>query len=217
MKLISINAGREQTQINKGRAEITGIYKYPLQGPVQVTKLGLAEDFIGSPKHHGGPDQALYVYGELDYQWWASETKQEMQPGMFGENLTISDLECGGFNIGDYLHIGDVSFQVTAPRIPCGTFATRMGDSQWVKKFSAADRPGFYIRVLREGTIKAGDDVRVEKYDGETLPLVQVYRDHYDKEGRTEEVLRKHLNSPLAIRMRTKYEVELEALLHPEN
>lgn len=217
MKLISINAGREQTQINKGRAEITGIYKYPLQEPVQVTKLGLADDFIGSPKHHGGLDQALYVYGELDYQWWASETKQEMHPGMFGENLTISDLECGGFNIGDYLHIGDVSFQVTAPRIPCSTFATRMGDPQWVKKFSAADRPGFYVRVIREGTIKAGDDVRMEKYAGETLSLVQVYRDHYDKEGRTEEVLRKHLNSPLAVRMRTKYEGELEALLHPEN
>lgn len=215
MKLISINAGREQAQINKGRAEITGIYKYPLQGPVPVTKLGLAEDFIGSPKHHGGPDQALYVYGELDYQWWAGEIGEEMHPGMFGENLTISGLECGGFNIGDYLYIGDASFQVTAPRIPCGTFATRMGDSQWVKKFSAADRPGFYVRVLQEGTIKAGDDVRVEKYDGETLSLIQVYRDHYNKEGRDEAVLRQHLNSPLASRMRIKYEGELEALLHP--
>jgi MOSC domain-containing protein YiiM len=217
MKLISINAGKEHTQINKGRTEITGIYKTALQGPVQITSLGIVEDFIGSPKHHGGPDQALYVYGEADYQWWANETGREIHPGLFGENLTISELKCGEINIGDILHIGDVSFQVTAPRIPCGTFATRMGDSQWVKKFSAAERPGFYVRILREGTINAGDDVRIEKYTGETISLAQVYRDHYDKEGRNETVLRKHLTAPLAIRMRTKYEAELEALLHPEN
>ncbi|MBI3167771.1 MAG: MOSC domain-containing protein, partial [Chloroflexi bacterium] len=119
--------------------------------------------------------------------------------------------------IGDYLYIGDVSLQVTAPRIPCSTFATKIGDPQWVKKFSAADRPGFYVRVLREGTVKAGDDVRVEKYMGETISLVQVYRDHYDRKGRDEAVLRKHLNSPLSIRMRVKYEGELEALLNPQN
>jgi len=215
MKLLSINAGKEQTLVNKGRTEITGIYKDPLDGAVQITKLGIAEDFIGSPKHHGGPDQALYVYGEADYQWWEKEFGRQMRPGMFGENLTISGLECSSFNIGDFLHIGDVTLQVTAPRIPCGTFAAKMEDPQWVKKFSAADRPGFYVRVLQEGTLKAGDDVRVEKYNGETLLLIQVYRDHYNKEGRDEAVLRQHLNSPLAIRMRTKYEGELEALLHP--
>lgn len=217
MKLISINAGKEQSQINKGRVEITGIYKTALQGPVQITNLGIAEDFIGSPKHHGGPDQALYVYGEVDYRWWEGETGKEMHPGMFGENLTISELECSNVNIGDYLYIGDVTLQVTAPRIPCSTFATKMGDPQWVKKFGAADRPGFYVRVLKEGVLTAGQDVRVEKYTGETLSLIQVYRGHYSKEGRTEEVLRRHILSPLARRMREKYEGELEVLRNPQN
>lgn len=217
MKLISINAGKEQTQVNKGHEEITGIYKYPVQGSVQITPLGIAEDFIGSPKHHGGPDQALYVYGEADYQWWEKEIGREMHPGLFGENLTISELECGIFNIGDYLHIGKVTLQVTGPRIPCGTFATKMADPQWVKKFGAADRPGFYVRVLKEGTLTAGQEVCVEKYEGDTLSLIQVYRDHYNKEGRNEAVLRQHLNAPLVARMRKKYESELEALLNPEN
>lgn len=212
MKLISINAGKERTQINKGREEITGIYKMPMTRSVQVTALGIAEDFIGSPQHHGGLDQALYVYGGSDYQWWEKETGREMSPGMFGENLTISELECGILNIGDYLHIGDVTLQVTGPRIPCSTFATKMEDPQWVKKFSAADRPGFYVRILKEGALTAGQDVRVEKYEGETLSLVEVYHHHYKKEGRTEAVLRQHLNSPLAARMRKKYEGELEAL-----
>lgn len=217
MKLISINAGDERTQINKGREEITGIYKMPVTGSVQVAALGIAEDFIGSPQDHGGLDQALYVYGGADYQWWEKEIGREMPPGMFGENLTISELECGIFNIGDYLHIGDVTLQVTGPRIPCSTFATKMQDPQWVKKFSAADRPGFYVRILREGTLTASQDVDIEKYKGETLPLIEVYRHHYNKEGRTEAVLRQHLNSPLAARMRKKYEGELQALLNPEN
>lgn len=213
MKLISVNAGKEQTQVNKGRIEITGIYKIALQGSVQITSLGIADDFIGSPKHHGGPDQALYVYGEADYQWWANETGKEMHPGMFGENLTISELTCADFNIGDFLYIGDVTLQVTSPRIPCSTFATRMGDPQWVKKFRAAEKPGLYVRVIREGVITAGDDVRIEKYAAETLSLIQMYRDYYEKE-RSEATLRRHLNAPIDIRSRTGLEKELQELLN---
>lgn len=211
MRLISINSGKERTQLNKGWTETTGIYKTPLQGAVSITPFGIAGDFIGSPKHHGGPDQALYIYGEADYTWWAKETGRNMSPGLFGENLTISELTCSDFNIGDFLHIGEVSLQVTAPRIPCGTFASRMADPQWVKKFSAAERPGFYVRVLREGTLSAGQEVRVERFTGERLPLVQVYRAHYEK-PRGEETLRKHLAVPLSIRMREKYVEELQAL-----
>lgn len=212
MRLISINSGRKQTLQNKGRTEITGIYKAPMQGPVEIKRLGIAGDFIGSPKHHGGPDQALYIYGEADYQWWTKETGREMLPGIFGENFTISGLECANLNIGDYLHIGGVTLQVTAPRIPCGTFASHMGDPQWVKKFTAAERPGFYVRILQEGTLTAGQAVQVEKYAGETLSLLEVYRAHYHKEGRVANLLERHLKSPLAIRMREKYEMELAAL-----
>jgi len=211
MKLISINAGKKQEQKNKGRMEITGIYKVPLQESVQITTLGIAEDYIGSPEHHGGSDQALYVYCEADYQWWAEQTGKEMSPGLFGENLTISGLESSSLNVGDFLYIGDVTLQVTAPRIPCGTFAAKMEDPQWVKKFTAAERPGFYVRVLREGALTAGADIRLEKYTGETLSMVDVYRAHYDRAGRNAEVLRSHLASPLSIRMREKYEGELKA------
>ena len=208
MKLISINIGKRQVQQNKGRDEITGIYKYPVQGPMHITKLGFTEDFIGSPKHHGGPDQAVYVYGEGDYRWWESELGTSLEAGTFGENLTISDLEIDKFNIGDSLHIGEVTLQVTAPRIPCGTFASRMGDGQWVKRFRAAERPGFYCRVLREGEIKAGDEVTVQTYEGETLSLIQMYRDYYDK-SKSEETIRKHLAAPIAIRARVDLEKEL--------
>lgn len=210
MKILSINAGRERTLQSHDKTEVTGIFKFPVQGAVEVTQLGIAEDFIGSPKHHGGPDQALYIYGEADYHWWQGQTSIPLEPGAFGENLTISDLACDQFNVGDVLHIGDVILQVTAPRIPCGTFARRMEDPQWVKKFRHADRPGFYVRVLQEGTITAGDEVRVEKYTGETVSLIEIYRDHYEKSG--EAMLRRQLQAPISIRLRTKLESDLQKL-----
>ena len=211
MRLISINIGEKRTQTTNDKDEITGIYKRPVQGPVQISKLGIAEDFIGSPKHHGGPDQALYIYGEADYRWWENELGTSLEAGTFGENLTISDLESDKFNIGDILHVGDVTLQVTAPRIPCGTFASRMGVEQWVKKFRAAERPGFYCRVLREGILSAGEAVSVERYTGEILSLIQMYRDYYDK-NKSEETILLHLNAPIADRARVKLEKELSEL-----
>ncbi len=211
MKLISINIGKKQIQQNKGREEITGIYKRAVTGSVQINKLGIADDFIGSPKHHGGPDQALYIYGEGDYQWWESELGRSLEPGTFGENLTVSELESGRFNIGDILHMGEATLQVTAPRIPCGTFASRMGDPQWVKKFRAAERPGLYVRVLREGTLSTGAAVTFEAYQDETISLIEMYREYYEKD-KTEESLRKHLNAPIDIRSRVGLEKELNEL-----
>lgn len=211
VKLISINIGERRIQQNKGREEVTGIYKIPTDGPVQITSLGIMGDFIESKKHHGGPDQALYIYGVDDYRWWESELGRSLDAGTFGENLTVAGLTSSSFNIGDTLHIGNVTLQVTAPRIPCGTFAARMGDPQWVKKFRAAEKPGLYVRVLCEGTISAGDEVRFEPYSGATISLIQMYRDYYDK-PKSEETLRQHLKAPIAIRARVDLEKELDEL-----
>ena len=212
MKLISINIGEERTLQRKDHVEQTGIFKSPTDEPVQINKLGLNGDVIISKKHHGGPDQAVYLYGMADYAWWSNEIGKELGPGTFGDNLTISELESAQFNIGDYLHIGEVILQVTAPRIPCKTFAARMEDPQWVKKFRHAERPGLYCRVLKEGVVKAGDSVSVEKYSGETISVLQMYREYYDK-NKSEETLRRHLNAPIAIRARKDLEAELENLL----
>lgn len=212
MKLLSINIGTERQQQRKDYVEITGIYKMPVDRPVEIKSLGIEGDAIVDKKNHGGPDQALYIYGGADYAWWEQELGKELAPGTFGDNLTVSDLESASFNVGDYIHIGEVTLQVTSPRIPCGTFATRMDDPQWVKKFRAAERPGLYVRVIKEGFIKAGDPVTVEKYTGKTISIVQMYRDYYDnKYG--EELLRKYLNSPIDIRSREHMQGELQKIL----
>ena len=212
MKLISINIGQKRTQQRKDYIEETGIYKLPVNKPVEIKSLGIEQDVICDTKNHGGPDQAIYVYGGADYAWWSGQLGREIGPGTFGDNLTISDLESAQFNIGDLLHIGEVTLQVTAPRIPCGTFATRMDDPQWVKKFRRAERPGLYCRVIREGAVNTGDIVIIEKYTGRTISILQMYRDFYVKD-KSEETLRHHLEAPIAIRARRDLEAELHKLI----
>jgi len=212
MKLISINIGKERTQQRKDFVETTGIYKMPVNEPVEIKPLGIDGDAICDVKSHGGPDQALYVYGGADYAWWSNEVGKELAPGTFGDNLTISELESAQFNVGDYLHVGEITLQVTSPRIPCETFATRMEDPQWVKKFRHAERPGLYCRIIKEGVIQAGDPVSVEKYTDDTISILQMYREYYEKD-KSEESLRLHLNAPIDIRSRKKMEEKLEKLL----
>lgn len=212
MNVLSVNLGEERILQRKERGEVTGIFKFPTQEIVKVTKLGLEDDVIANKRVHGGPDQAIYVYGASDYDWWSRELKTEIAPGTFGENLTISELESAQFNIGDYIHIGEVTLQVTAPRIPCSTFATRMNDPQWVKKFRYAEQPGLYCRVIQEGFIRAGDPVSIEQYADETLSIKEMFREYYDR-NKSEETVRRHLNAPIAIRARRDIEKQLQKRL----
>ena len=93
-----------------------------------------------------GPDQALYLYSAEDYAWWAGELGAPPAPGTFGENLTLSSFGPVEVRIGDRFRVGAALVEATAPRIPCATFATRMGEPDWVKRFAAARRPG-YLRA----------------------------------------------------------------------
>jgi MOSC domain-containing protein YiiM len=212
MNVTSVNLGDPQIVRLAGHSSKTGIYKQPVSGPVRIGALGLEGDFIASKKHHGGPDQAVYIYGAADYDWWSHELGREIGPGTFGENLTISELESARFSIGDRLTVGAVILEVTAPRIPCDLFARRMDDPQFIKRFRDAERPGLYCRVLHEGTIEAGDDVSIEAYRGETVTLLDVFHNFYEKRS-NEETLRRLLQAPIAIRARKDAEEKLAKLL----
>ncbi len=212
MQLLSINIGQKRTQQKGNELETTGIYKLPVQEPVEIKSLGIQSDFICDQKNHGGPDQAIYVYGMSDYEWWSKEFGRELSAGTFGDNLTVSKLESAGFNIGDRLHVGSVTLEVTAPRIPCSTLAARMDDPQFVKKYRHAERPGLYCRVIKDGTVRVEDEVKVEPYRDETLSILQIFRDYYDN-NKSEETLRLHLRAPIAIRARKETEEDLKKLL----
>jgi MOSC domain-containing protein YiiM len=212
MKLSSVNIGEEQSIQNAGKSGKTGIYKKPVDASVQITSYGIPEDAVVDKKHHGGLDQAVYVYGVPDYEWWSNTLGRELAPGTFGENLTIADLESGRLRIGDRLQVGPVTLQVTAPRIPCGTLAARMGDPQFIKRFRDAGRPGVYCRVLEEGQVRAGDPVDCAQFDGETITVLEMFRDFYDP-AMNEPSLRMYLGAPIASRARVDKEKQLAKLL----
>ena len=145
---------------DEGSVGVTAIDKRPVDGPVRVHKLGLHGDIQASRVHHGGEDQALYAYSQADADYWTGQLERELPPGIFGENLRVSGIEATGAVIGERWKIGlDVEVEVTSPRTPCATFQRRMDETKWVKRFSEAGRVGTYLRVLRTGTIRAGDHI----------------------------------------------------------
>ena len=212
MRLLSVNIGTEKPIEGAGKSGKTGIFKRGVEGPVAVTPLGLAGDTISDTENHGGPDQALYIYGTPDYAWWSEELGRELPPGIFGDNLTISGLQSAECCIGDRFLVGTVILEVTAPRIPCSTLSARMGDRMFVKRFMRAERPGLYCRVVREGEVRAGDAVEFARYEGEKVLATELFRDFFDTET-PESTLRRHLSVPIAARARTHKEGQLRRLL----
>ncbi len=212
MQLISINIGHARVIRNAKASGTTGIYKSPVDLPVEITALGLAGDVICDSANHGGVDQAVYVYGTADYAWWSAELERDLASGTFGENLTISELESAQLSIGDRLHVGSVILEVTAPRIPCATLAARMGDPAFVKRFRYAERPGLYCRVIHEGVVQVGDPVRLERYVGETILAIEMFRDYYANDL-DEAAIRRQLAAPIAVRARADIVERLEKRL----
>jgi MOSC domain-containing protein YiiM len=160
-RVISVNTGLLAEQVISGRSERTGIDKRPARGRLAVGLLGLQGDQFGDLVNHGGQDQAVYAYAREDLDWWTERLGRELRNGQFGENITTAGLDITGASIGETWQLGSAVVQLTAPRIPCGTFAGWMDEPQWVKRFAAAARPGAYLRVLSEGSVGAGDLVQV--------------------------------------------------------
>lgn len=140
----------------------TAIDKRPQGRRVAVGELGLVGDRVCDVESHGGLDQAVYAYAQEDADWWAGELGREIPSGLFGENLRTEGIDVTGALIGEVWRIGDeVEVMVRAPRIPCITFQHRMGIPGWVKRFHQENRPGAYLKVLKNGTLGAGDPIEV--------------------------------------------------------
>jgi MOSC domain-containing protein YiiM len=211
MHIVSINVGSPQTQMKGRAAEVTGIFKRPALERVKVAASGIIGDFIGNSEFHGGPDQAIYIYGSVDYDRWAGELRRDLEPGTFGENLTIEGLESAPIHIGDRLQMGGVTLEVTAPRHPCSTLARRMRDRRFVQLFRRAERPGLYARVIQEGELSGNETVHVEPCGGEQVTILELFRDHYASQPAADRV-RRYLRAPLSHRLRAELESKLRAL-----
>lgn len=159
----SVNVGRVVAAAWAGRLERTGIDKRPAAGPVAVRRLGLDGDEQADSTHHGGADQAVYVYAREELDWWQGRLGRPLRDGVFGENLTTSGLEVSRAVIGERWRVGGAVLEVTLPRTPCSVFKAWLdGEPGWVKRFTAEARTGAYLRVIEEGEVAAGDAVVVE-------------------------------------------------------
>ena len=210
MQITSVNVARPERLASGSYAGTTGIFKRPVPIPVPVGELGLEGDAVLNTRHHGGPDQAVYLYRDEDYAWWADELGHALAPGTFGENLTLRGLAGAGPAIGTRLAFDAVVLEVTAPRIPCATLAARMGDSQFVKRFLAAERPGFYCRVVTTGRIAAGESFTAEPPAGEPVTTLELFRASQRRPGADE--IRRFLSVPLDERSRRKLTRALDEL-----
>ncbi len=167
-RLIAISSGVATPIATK--SGLTGHFKTP-QPFARVGPLGVEGDVIVDTQNHGGLEQAVYILGEADRAWWEADLKQPVPPGFMGENLLIDDLTSSDLALGDVLELGKVRLQITAPRVPCVTFAARVGDPQAIKRFAASRHPGAYARVLQGGDLITGQNMSHQPYRGDRLSV----------------------------------------------
>ena len=186
MKLRSVNVSLPRPAEYQGRTVETGIFKSPLSGRVLVRRLNIDGDGQADLTGHGGVNRAVYAYSYEHYGHWAAELGRDDFPyGQFGENLTVEGLTEETVYIGDVFRIGTARLEVSQPRPPCFKLGLRMGRPTFPKAFLASGRVGFYLRVLEEGEIGAGDAIFREALGVGRMTVREIsHLLHFDKSNR---------------------------------
>jgi MOSC domain-containing protein YiiM len=161
MRVLSVNVGTpHEIGTSRGRPVFSGILKRPVKGPIIVRTMNLEGDRQADPAVHGGEEKAVYAYPSEHYTYWKERfPKLELPWGSFGENLTTEGILEDAVRAGDRLSVGSAELAVTQPRFPCFKLGMRFETQRMVRSFLASERSGFYLKVLREGRVEAGDEV----------------------------------------------------------
>src|ERR1700758_5447306 len=159
-RLLSVNVGLPREVTWQGKTVRTGVWKSPVQGPRMVRRLNIDGDGQGDLAGHGGEHRAVFVYQIDSYRYWQQRLgRSDFGYGQFGENFTVDGLSDDEVCIGDRYRIGGAVFEVTQPRVTCYRVGIRMNEPQMAGLLVAHHRPGFYFRVLTEGTVEAGQEI----------------------------------------------------------
>jgi ferredoxin-NADP reductase/MOSC domain-containing protein YiiM len=159
-RLLSLNVGLPKDVPWQGRTVHTGIFKYPVEGPRMARRLNIDGDGQGDLGGHGGEQRAVMVYQRQSYDYWREELgRDDWEYGRFGENFTVDGLLDDEVHIGDRYRIGGAEFEVSQPRVTCFRVGMRLGDPRMPSLLVARHRPGFYLRVITEGEVRAGDEI----------------------------------------------------------
>jgi MOSC domain-containing protein YiiM len=191
MRLVSVNVGLPRVVEWHGKPVTTGIFKAPVAGRIALRTLNLDGDRQADLRVHGGEQKAVYCYPVEHYQYWRTELPEhELTFGNFGENFTTEGLLEDWMNLGDELAVGSVRVLVTQPRLPCYKLGIRFQADEMVKRFLASARTGFYVAVVREGDVGAGDEIHVVRQDPAAIPVSDITRLYVAKRYGPDEVAR---------------------------
>lgn len=158
MKLLSVNVSLPREVLHERKTVSTGIFKEPVEGRVMLRTLKLEGDGQADLVNHGGTYQAVYVYPIENYEYWQRELgRSDFSFGQFGENFTVEGMLEDDVYVGDVFRVGDALVEVTQPRTPCYKLGIKMDMARFPKLFLESGRVGFYLRVLKEGEVGAGD------------------------------------------------------------
>ena len=174
MKVLSVNVGTPKQYDWMGQAVTTSIFKSPVEGEVQVASLDIVGDVQADLTVHGGVHKAVYVYPHEHYEYWTEHGIKPLKMGNFGENLTVEGLLEGEIHIGDELEIGSARFAVTQPRLPCYKLQVRFNRPEMTKVFWHSRRFGFYLKVVREGSLMAGAPINIVQRDPNAVSVADV-------------------------------------------
>jgi MOSC domain-containing protein YiiM len=188
MKLLSVNVSKPKEVAYRGRSVETGIFKEPVEGRVMLRTLNLDGDGQADLDNHGGPFRAVYAYTYENYKYWqATLGVGDLSFGKFGENLTVTGMPEDEVHIGDVFKVGGAIVQATQPRPPCYKLGIRMGRPAFPKQFLASGRVGFYLCVLKEGEVGAGDEIDLIEAHPEAVSIRDIlHLLYFDRENREE-------------------------------
>ncbi len=172
--LLSVNVGMPKNVAWQGKNVFTGVFKDPVDGRRRVSKLNIEGDGQGDRAGHGGEQRAVFVYQIDSYHYWERELgRSDLVYGQFGENFTVDGLGDNEVCIGDRYQIGTATFEVTQPRVTCYRVGIRMNDPRIPALLVSHHRPGFYLRVLQEGEVQAGDVIIKLASGPEQMPIAE--------------------------------------------
>ncbi len=175
-KVLSVNVGQVRAFEYNGRPAQSAIWKSPVEGRIAARGVNLDGDDQADRKVHGGPEKALYAYAVEDVRWWQQELGRSLEHGEFGENLTTEGIDVNGALVGERWEVGTTVLEVSEPRVPCWRLGVRMDDNKFPRRFTEALRPGTYLRIVSEGEVGAGDEIRVVDRPDHDLTIRDVLR-----------------------------------------
>jgi len=172
----SVNLGEKKTINYKGKVVETGIFKYPVEEPIFLGEEDVENDAVIDRRYHGGIDKAVYGYSENHYEYWKQLYPYlDWKYGMFGENLTISNLEETTIKVGNTYQLGEVILEVTKPREPCFKLGLVFGTQAILKQFWNSTKSGIYFKVLKTGNVAIGDTFTLIKESENSPTIAAVY------------------------------------------